>query len=282
MDIKPVNPLAKHFRQPTIYFKLPSNGSYWPDNALDMPLNSQIPVFPMTNSDEITLKTPDALLNGSGIVTVIQSCCPSIQDAWRMPSIDVDATLIAIRIASYGENMTVSSKCPKCGEEHDYDIDLSSLLGKIRCPDYNRPVEFQGLKIKLRPQQYFSITQTNIVQFEEQKIAQALTDPNIDEDVKNARLKESMQKILALNDKLLVDSTEYIETEDGTQVIEAEFISDFYKNAEGRVTKLIEQRLAEIATEGALPPTQLFCASCSHQYEIPLEFDYASFFVIGS
>lgn len=178
--------------------------------------------------------------------------------------------------------MAVTSKCPKCGEEHDYDIELSSLLGKIQCPDYNRPVEYQGLKIKLRPQQYFSITQTNITQFEEQKIAQALADPNISDDIRNARLQESMKKILNLNDKLLIDSTEYIETEDGTKVTEPEFISDFYKNAESRVTKAIETRLAEIAVSGALPPTQLFCASCSHQYEIPLEFDYASFFELGS
>jgi hypothetical protein len=59
----------------------------------------------MTTKDEITLKTPDALLNGQGVVNVIESCCPAIKDAWAMPSIDVDATLIAIRIASYGNQM---------------------------------------------------------------------------------------------------------------------------------------------------------------------------------
>ena len=101
----PQNPLAKHFRQPVIYLKLPSGGAYWPDGSIDLPLNNEIPVLAMSTKDEIVLKTPDALLNGQGVVNVIQSCCPNIKDAWKMPSVDVDATIIAIRIASYGNQM---------------------------------------------------------------------------------------------------------------------------------------------------------------------------------
>ena len=99
------NPLAKHFRQPAIYMKLPSQGRFWPSEALNLPATGAIPVYPMTAKDEIVLRTPDALMNGQGIIDVIQSCCPNIVDAWRMPSIDVDAVLVAIRIASYGNQM---------------------------------------------------------------------------------------------------------------------------------------------------------------------------------
>ena len=166
------NPLAKHFRRPAIYFKLPSGGRYWGENCLDIPANGEIPVYPMTTADEITLKTPDALLNGSAIVSVIQSCCPNIKDAWLMPSIDVDAALIAVRIASYGSTMEVSSVCPSCNEEHEYDIDLSQLTSQVKCPNYSTPVDYDGLKIKLKPQKYVDITKTNMVRFEEEKIAQ--------------------------------------------------------------------------------------------------------------
>jgi hypothetical protein len=282
MDTKPVNPLAKHFRRPEIYFKLPSQGRFWPEGSLDLPVTGDIPVFPMTNADEITLKTPDALMNGSGIVSVIQSCCPNIIDAWKMPTVDVDALLIAIRVASYGNTMGVSTSCPTCGEEHDYDVNLSGLLDQARCPNYDQPVEYNGLKIKLHPQTYFSITQTNIVQFEEQKIAQALADSEIADEVRNARIKASMITLLELNEKLLVDSTEYIETDDGQQVSDPKFIAEFYKNTESRLIKTIEERMSEIAKEGALPLTKLSCQSCQHQYEMPLEFDYARFFVRGS
>ena len=99
------NPLAKHFRQPALYVKLTSNGSFWPDGSLDLPVTGEIPIYPMTTKDEITLRTPDALINGTSVVKVIESCAPNIKDAWKMPTVDVDSTLIAIRIASYGPKM---------------------------------------------------------------------------------------------------------------------------------------------------------------------------------
>ena len=278
MNQKTQNPLAKHFRQPALYYKLPSNGRYWPDGAVEMPITGEIPVYPMTNSDEITLKTPDALMNGTGIVNVIQSCCPNIIDAWKMPSVDVDALLIAIRIASYGNKMTVTGVCPSCKEEHDYDIDLSDVIGQVQCPNFDIPVDFDGLKIKLRPQNYFSITQNGITQFEEQKISQALDDPTISDGVRNARLKESMKKLLDLNERILIESIEYIETEDGTRVIETDYIRDFFRNASGQVTKEIEARLEVIAKEGALPASKLQCSDCKASYEVPIEFDYSRFF----
>ena len=282
MDTKPINPLAAHFRRPSIYFKLPSRGKFWTDGGLDLPVTGDIPVYPMTNADEITIKTPDALMNGSSVVNVIQSCCPNITDAWKMPSIDVDAVLIAIRIASYGSTMPITSKCPSCGEEHDYDLDLNSILDRMRCPDFSIPVEYNGLKIKLQPQKYFGVNKASMTQFEEQKILQALNDPGIDDNAKNIRIKEGMIKLLELNNDILVTGTEYIETEDGTKVSDSEFIREFYKNSESQVIRKIEERLKVIGEEAAIPTSTISCGSCSHQYEVPMEFDYSRFFVIGS
>lgn len=276
------NPLMKHFRRPAIYLKLPSRGKFWTDNSLDLPVTGDIPVYPMTSGDEIALKTPDALMNGSSIVTVIQSCCPNIKDAWQMPSIDVDATLIAIRIASYGTNMGVTTECPNCKTSGDYEINLSNTLDNIRAPDYNVPVLYEQLKIKLRPQMYFTTTQVNITNYEEQRIMQALADTEISDEVRNAKLKESMDKIVAINDDLMVKSTEYIELEDGTKVTSSEYIREFYKNAPSKVVKLIQEHTAKLAQEGALPLMQLTCDECHKDYTSNLEFDYASFFVTGS
>ena len=114
MSENSANPLAKHFRQPAIYTKLPSQGEFWPAGALELPANGEVPIYPMTARDEIILRTPDALLNGQGVVDVLQSCCPSVKDAWKLPSIDVDAILIAVRIATYGNQLDVDATCPHC------------------------------------------------------------------------------------------------------------------------------------------------------------------------
>jgi T4 bacteriophage base plate protein len=284
MDTKPINPLVKHFRRPAIYFKLPSNGRFWPDDALDLPVTGEIPVYPMTAGDEVTLKTPDALMNGNGIVDVIKSCCPNIKDPWQTPSVDVDSILIAIRVASYGQLMPINAKCPYCDHEHDYDADLSVASSGIKCPDYDTPIEFNDLKIKLRPQKYFNVTKSNIINFEEQRIIQSLQDTSITEEVRNAKLKESMRKIVDLNNQLIVSATEYIETDDGSRVTDEEFIKEFYQNAEAQITRLIEARLTAIANEAAIPPFKLKCTEtdCGKTFEVPMEFDYSRFFAIGS
>jgi hypothetical protein len=278
MENKPVNPLSKHFRRPAIYFKLPSGGKFWPENSLNLPVNGELPVYPMTTADEVTLKTPDALLNGAGVVSVIQSCCPNIVDAWHTPSIDVDAILVAIRIASYGQNMAITSKCPNCDEEHDYDVDLSVLLSQVVSPDFDTVIEYDGLKIKLKPQEYFIANRNNIVNFEEQRVLQTINDSELDDDVKNARLTESMKRLLEANNIILVNATEYIETEDGTHVTDQNFLKEYYQNVDSKVNKLIETRLAQIAKDGALPQFTLQCTNCNHTYTVPLEFDYSRFF----
>jgi hypothetical protein len=162
METKPINPLVKHFRRPALYFKLPSNGTYWEEGSVDLPVTGEIPIYPMTTADEITLKTPDALMNGTGVVNVIQSCCPNIHDAWKMPSIDVDSLLIAIRVASYGKTMSITAQCPKCKQDHSYDIDLTNLITQVKSPNYDATVDYDGLKIKLKPQNYLSVNKSNV------------------------------------------------------------------------------------------------------------------------
>jgi hypothetical protein len=111
------NPLRHFFRQPAIYLRLPSDGNFWPEGDLAMPQNRELPVLPMTAIDEITYRTPDALFNGQAVISVIESCIPNIKNAWSAPGLDVNAILIAIRIASYGHNMCISTTCTKCQNE---------------------------------------------------------------------------------------------------------------------------------------------------------------------
>lgn len=281
MDQKPVNPLAKHFRQPALYLKLPSRGEYWPEDAINMPATGEIAIYPMTTRDEITLRTPDALINGAGVVSVIQSCCPEIKDAWRMPSIDVDAVIIAIRIASFGHIMKFNSRCPSCDEIHDYGLDLQQVLARIRMPNYAEPVATEGLKIKLFPQPYFDLNKSNMLQYEEQKLLQAIQNTEMDPELRSVEINKQVERIVDINVQTLAASTEYIETEDGTRVREKEFIKEFYINSSNVATKAVQDRLAALNSEGAVKPLNVNCESCAKPFDIQVTFDYASFFDSG-
>jgi hypothetical protein len=272
------NPLAKHFRQPSIYMKLPSAGRFWPSDALSLTVTGDIPVYPMTAKDEIVLRTPDALMNGQGIIDVIQSCCPNITDAWKMPSIDVDAVLIAIRIASYGNQMDVDVICPKCKHEHTIGVDLSYLLDNVIVPDYTTKINFTKINIKLHPQQYFSVNAANQIRYEEQRILNTLTAENIPEDVRLAEYTEHIKKIVDLNINILVNSTEYIETDDGTIVNDPTFINEFYLNCDTEIVHGLQSKLSDIAKEAGIPDIKNTCPACEKEYSLPMEFDYSNFF----
>jgi len=272
------NPLAKHFRQPAIYIKLPSGGRFWPADSLDLPVTGEIPVYPMTARDEITLRTPDALMNGQGVVDVIQSCCPSIKDAWKMPSIDVDAILLNIRIASYGNSMDVDTTCPKCQEENNFALDLSGITGTIGMPDYATPVQFDNLSILLRPQPYFEINKINKINFTEQQLLRTVNDSALSDDEKKKQAEDFLTRLIDLNIDICVNSTQSITTEDGTVVTNPAHIKEFYNLADYKVVRNIQDQLKVIGDQAAIKPVPVVCTACANPYTVPLDFDYASFF----
>jgi len=136
------SPLSAYYRQPKIYVSLPSKGAFYSSNALDKSEDGKYAVYSMTAKDELMFKTPDALLSGQSTVSVINSCIPSIKDPWELPTIDLDAILVAIRIATYGENMDIDTECPACKEEQRYGFDLTKYLEELAQFDYQVILHF--------------------------------------------------------------------------------------------------------------------------------------------
>lgn len=271
------NPLSKHFRQPAVYLKLPSEGKFWPRESLNLPSTGDIPVYPMTVKDEITLKTPDALMNGSGVAEVIESCCPNIKNAWDVPTVDLDAILIAIRLASYGEGMDLSTTCPSCKEENEFTVDLRVLLDSIRSADYN-PVSINNLEFRFRPQTFKALNEINMISFEQQKLVDAISNSDLSPDEKSAHVKTAFEKLTDMNIMALVNSIESIKLEDGTIVENRGHLKEFISNCERRVYDNIKDLVAAEAAKVKLDPITLSCTSCNHQYNTELNFDQANFF----
>ena len=275
------NPLTKFFRTPAIYISLPSGGRFWPDGTIDMPENNELPVFPMTNRDEITLRTPDALINGQGVVDVVQSCIPGIKNAWKMPSTDVDATLMAIRIASYGHNMDFEQTCPACAHQDTYGMDLRHSMAGIKCPNYENAVEFGPIRIKYKPQDYAQVTKSNQSAFELQKIAQNFE--SMSEEDQTVANTVQLDKFTKLNVDSMISITEYIELVDtGERINDAEYIGEFYTNIDNGLFTKIQDALVEITKDANVKPTKVACTECGAEVELNIMFDYSSFFARGS
>jgi hypothetical protein len=279
------NPLSKFFRTPAIYIGLPSGGRWWKDGALELPENGELPVYPMTNRDEIMIRTPDALINGQGVTDVIQSCMPNIKDAWKMPSVDVDTCLIAMRIASYGHKMDFTNKCPHCKAEHDYAVDLRVMLDSIKCPDYDKDLDIGVIKIKFRPQMYWETNFTNKTSFEVRKLQMALEAlPGDEEDEEKTKaLTDQLMRVNEINHSVMASSIEYIEiVESGERVGDQNFIKDFLNEVDRKIFDQIQNEITKLQEQGAVKPVKVNCNSCNEPLDIAILFDYSNFFVVGS
>jgi len=271
------NPLTNYFRRPSIYIKLPSNGRFWPPDALVKNETGEYPVYPMTAVDEISYRTPDALFNGQAVVDVIQSCVPNIKNAWAMPGMDLDTILIAIRIASYSHEMDVETSCPKCSESANYSLDLRNVLDNLKTPDYTRTIELADLSISLKPLNYKQISDSNIIQFEEQKMLQVVSNSDVGEDEKVKLLSEAFKKVGQLTIRALRQSIESIQTPE-TTVSDPKFIDEFLKNCDRSVFDKIRDTVTRLKTSSELKPLHVKCSSCGHEYDQQFTLDMTNFF----
>lgn len=275
------NPLRQYFRQPAIYIRLPSQGKFYPEGTIQMPPNGEMPILPMTAIDEITYRTPDALFNGSAVVNVIESCVPNIKNAWAVPSIDIDTLLIAIRIASYGNDMDFGSTCPNCNETAERTVDMRSLLDGIKSPDYEKPISQGDMTIYFQPMTYKNLNENNQVQFEEQKILNMLPDDQVTDETKITALGEALKKITQVTISALSQSIKAINTPGGL-VTEPEYIHEFLQNCDRALFNRIREHIISVKQSSEIRPVKLECPDCKHTYEQQLTLDMTSFFGAAS
>ena len=275
------NPLSQFFRQPSIYIRLPSEGKFYPTGSINMPPNQELPVLPMTAVDEITYRTPDALFNGSALVSVIKSCIPSIRDPWVMPSTDIDAVLIAIRIASFGHGMDIDTTCPKCKHTDEITLDLRAINDQIRPGDYDKNLNVGNLEFYFKPINYKDVNQNNQVQFEQQQALRIVNSDDIEESAKIEQLNRSMRVINELTLKTIAQSISAIKTPDAL-VTEIEYIFEFLNNCDSKLFAQLRDYVIALKQASEIKPIDLACPECSHKYTQPFTLDMTSFFGTAS
>ena len=273
----PNNPLTQYFRQPAIFIRLPSQGKFYPPGTLNMPPNGEIPVLPMTSVDEITYRTPDALFNGAATVSIIKSCVPNIRDPWAMPSVDINAVLVGIRIASYGHAMAISPTCPECKEVEDVMIDLRAVNDNITLGDYDTPIKLGDLEFYLSPITYNTVNHNSQVQFEQQQKINSISRDDSDDTAKMEKLKDVMTAINETTVQTIARSIGAIKSPTA-MVTENEFILEYLRNCDSKTFNQIRDHVIKQREAGEIKPLDLACGHCNHNYKQPFTLDLASFF----
>jgi len=282
---KTKNPLTAYMRRPKLFLRLPSKGRYWPEDALDANKENEYEVYAMTVKDELLLKTPDALLNGYSTVSVIQSCVPAIKNAWECPSIDLDAILIAIRIASYGEKVEMNIKIPGTEEEEPFEIDIRPMLDTIVDSIYWDPVikVNDEITVTIHPINYKRMTEANVMNMEGERVLRMMLDPDITEETKVQYMNQAAEKLADANVIQVVNGIERIDTPNGS-TDDKEHVKDFLSNSDPEVFKAVSKRFRELNEKNTYSqitvqtPPQYVAQGAPETITTNFEFDYSRFF----
>ncbi len=281
--VQNANPLKKYYRNAKLSVRIPSGGASYKDGTLALDDNNELPIFPMTAQDEIILQNPDALLTGQALLDVIKSCVPNILKPRHLFSCDIDVLMIAIRVASYGEDADMEIHCPECEHSNTYSLNLETLLNQSEeLEDHYEVVVDNALTVFLTPGTFESIVRQQKTVFENSKLESAIRGTDVTDEARMKILSRVFEQMAKLNFELINESISKIvfTDDDGKEqsINNRKHISEWLNNIEKIIVDQIEAKILDINKVGIAKTVPATCKECDHAWEARIEFNPVNFF----
>lgn len=281
------NPLAQYYRRPGTHIGLPSGGRFYkqPPKLSD---TNELAVYPMTAKDELALKNPDGLLNGEALKQVLSSVCPDIANVSEMPAPDIDAILVAMRMASYGDDMEldVSHNCEQSdGKTQRITVGLGSVLSTLKAipNDIGQVTLASGIKVVLKPYTLDAQSRLLRIQFVTMRQLQAAeNNENITIDQKAEIANKGYNDLVLLSQDILAQSIISVTLPDGIEVTNPGHIADWVKNLDRATNERLDEELKRFGQYGITRTVEVKCEHCGEMFKSDMLFDPTSFFGVGS
>lgn len=277
------NKLSKYYRAPKLYVRVPSQGAF--NSDVETSMSGELAVMAMTGRDETMIKNPDALLNGEAVTSTIKSCVPGIQNPKEIPITDVDTLLVAIKIATSGEEHEISAKCPKCATETRGVVNLRNILPTAKLLESEYPVKLDtGVTVYVKPYTFSMQTEAALAAFDETKTLQNLTNEKEINSESMAIYNKSFRRMADMSVSLLARSIIKVVTPDGDEVSDPNEIFAFIQNIDSTSAKRIDEVLAKINSLDIDKKVELTCAkeTCGNVWTSEIDFNPTDFFGDGS
>lgn len=249
----------KSIKLPGRTFQLPSRGLMYQNGELSV-AEAEVHVHPLSALDEIDLKNPDRLFNGSAFSAVIASCIPEIKKPTELFGRDVDALMYYMRLVTYGPQfiVNVTHTCENA-KSHSYTVDLEKMVQEMKMLD---PTEVEkdltvelpnGQVVKVQPVRF-----SHMIKLFQMNMAK--TDLTSEDTKKN----------------IVFNLTQVIESVDGITNKEqiAEWVSSISTPFQNRIKEAIEKS----SEWGPAQTVFLKCRDCGQEMEVELPINPQSFF----
>ncbi len=277
MDTQKTNPLLNFNKKPARYVKLPSQGQGYTNIKLSD--SGELAVYPMTAKDELMLKSPDALLNGEAVINVLRNCAPDIANPREIQIIDVDAIMVAIRMATYGDNMEMVAVCPHDKHENTVQVHLPMLLDQqTYWTGLTEIKTSSGIVAKLKPYTVTDQNKTSLVSFEQMTALSQIDKQNLDTQTKLQTANSTFSELINVSIELIARSINAAVTPDGQEITDYNFIKEWVIGLGKADYDLIDTALKDLIKIGLPKSMNIKCDKCSEVFEAPINFNPSDFF----
>ena len=273
------NPLISAYKKPAMYVNLPSGGKYYEPKP-KLSVDGELAIYPMTARDELITKTPDALFNGEATVALLESCCPDIKNPRQIPVNDLLVLMLAIRQASYGNQLDVDINCPKCDYMNMMGIDAGAMLGSAQQQDHDNIVTLDnGFVVYAKPFNLEDRTLLQIQQVKQQKMVTSLADESLSDEERTKKFGETFVELAELTVDLITNCIVYVqENPDSERYEDKEMIRDWLQNISKKDYEDIRKRVEILSDSGLNTEVNATCQDCGHQWQTNIDLDIANFF----
>lgn len=272
------NPLIQAYRKPNMYVTLPSGGRFYKDKP-KLSADNELAVYAMTARDELITKTPDALFNGEATVSLIKSCCPDIKEPNNMPVSDLLVILVGIRQASFGKDIDVDVKCPKCEHQNQLTLDASAMLSNTKSTTSDQECMIQDdIKVTCNPYTLADRTTLQVQQIKQQKMIASLADAKLDDKGRQELFGKTFVEIAELTVALITNSISSVNA-NGEVISDKEMIKEWLQTITKGDYDKIKNKVEELSESGLETAFNAECQECQHKWKTGVDLDVANFFV---
>lgn len=271
--------LKKYYRLPGLTVFLPTKGKYLPANSIRLNAEGGINVFPMVMADEMMLKNPDALMSGSAVQSLFESCVPDIGNPAEISSPDIDVLLLAIRVATYGRIMELETTCPSCERDLTFDCDLPAMLQNVKDCSFENVIRLsEDIIVEVRPYNVSDLSFMSRRIFEEERRLQQIeATEELTPEQRQVQRNLLFKRMSALQSEMLANTIMGVTTPDGI-VQGREAMEEFLANVPSPWVKKIDAAQKEINLGGLDKSIEAKCEHCAHEWRTAVDFDPTSFF----
>jgi hypothetical protein len=250
---------------------LPSKGLFYDNGELEEGVvNGEIVLYPMTTLDEIIIRTPDMLLQGTAIEKVLLRCAPAIKKPADLFFRDIDYILVMLRLISYGDKTTIPVQCPSCltdAEEGEvvphieYPISMDHFIKK------SKALELEDIEKNY----VLTLSNSMVIYLRPSKYAEMMNMYKINDDSKSS---EEIEEAITTSILAVIKRVD--------DVSDREFIKEWLKQLPITLMREIIARISEANNWGLDFSYNITCKDCKTKHNISYILNPVSFFTLPS